>query len=633
MPLKQYTTAQSFAKGTSDAVRTAETEGNMDSKRGRKDSVRVSEGEQVRVTEEALGKRIKKKHKFDKIAGEPWSSRKGHSVQENPKEALSGSGETVIARETKPGKILNGFDETVSTLNASGKIAEKQKKWLHGSDETVSARNAKQEGSAETTSARNLKQEKRLDSFDNAKQENWANGPEETITGRQAKHEKRRHQDVSEQNKPMKRQKISKEDSLKEHRMSGPTKKTLHSQAADHIQVGDGDQKKAKVGAKRKKEDSIETRYEKRLRVSDDPSPISEEPTPTPAKKKEEKTKREDTGALSKKRKRGEAVETMKTRTYDDEEKLKRTVFVGNLPLKVSKKTIVKEFSQYGSVESVRLRSVPLLDTKIPRKGAIIKGQVNEAINSQHAYIVFEEASHANAALAHNMEEFNGNHIRVDAAHAPHGTVKGNSALSYDHTRSIFVGNIPFDVKDEELYQTFGAGKSPEMGIEAVRVVRDPQTSLSKGIAFVLFKTKAGVSHVLSSKHNVKLRDRILRISRVLASQNVQKQSRPSERVRKSKDDDSNQLQRKRAKLSASYEGIRATKEGGRLGNGTPKTSSRSSQIKPSNDRGQPHINMKEQVGLKKEGYKSAARLVGAKRKRVEKHQRGISRSKKIRRT
>jgi nucleolar protein 12 len=47
---------------------------------------------------------------------------------------------------------------------------------------------------------------------------------------------------------------------------------------------------------------------------------------------------------------------------FDDEKKLLRTVFVGNLPLKIKRKAIVKEFQQFGEVESVRIRSVPLVD-------------------------------------------------------------------------------------------------------------------------------------------------------------------------------------------------------------------------------------------------------------------------------
>ncbi|KAK1380586.1 hypothetical protein POM88_027330 [Heracleum sosnowskyi] len=43
---------------------------------------------------------------------------------------------------------------------------------------------------------------------------------------------------------------------------------------------------------------------------------------------------------------------------FDDEDKLLRTVFVGNLPLKVKKKALLKEFSQF----ALRIRSVPIMD-------------------------------------------------------------------------------------------------------------------------------------------------------------------------------------------------------------------------------------------------------------------------------
>lgn len=50
---------------------------------------------------------------------------------------------------------------------------------------------------------------------------------------------------------------------------------------------------------------------------------------------------------------------------FDDESKLLRTVFVGNLPLTVKKKPLIKEFSKFGEVESVRIRSVPISDVSI----------------------------------------------------------------------------------------------------------------------------------------------------------------------------------------------------------------------------------------------------------------------------
>ncbi|KAJ4830365.1 hypothetical protein Tsubulata_049355 [Turnera subulata] len=63
---------------------------------------------------------------------------------------------------------------------------------------------------------------------------------------------------------------------------------------------------------------------------------------------------------------------------FDDENKLLRTVFVGNLPLKVKKKALLKEFSRFGEVESVRIRSVPIVNTKIPMKGAVLLKKIND---------------------------------------------------------------------------------------------------------------------------------------------------------------------------------------------------------------------------------------------------------------
>lgn len=66
------------------------------------------------------------------------------------------------------------------------------------------------------------------------------------------------------------------------------------------------------------------------------------------------------------KRKEAEASAVKKKKTkLGAEEKAKRllrTIFVGNLPTDVKKKALIREFSQFGPVESARLRSVPLVD-------------------------------------------------------------------------------------------------------------------------------------------------------------------------------------------------------------------------------------------------------------------------------
>jgi len=55
-----------------------------------------------------------------------------------------------------------------------------------------------------------------------------------------------------------------------------------------------------------------------------------------------------------------------------------------------------------------------------------------------------------------------------------------------DFTKTIFIGNLPFIVSEEELRAAFvECGK-----IENVRLVRDPKTHLGKGIGYIMFETK-----------------------------------------------------------------------------------------------------------------------------------------------
>ncbi|PSR93554.1 Nucleolar protein [Actinidia chinensis var. chinensis] len=254
---------------------------------------------------------------------------------------------------------------------------------------------------------------------------------------------------------------------------------------------------------------------------------------------------------------------------FDDEAKLLRTVFVGNLPLKVKKKALLKEFSQFGEVESVRIRSVPLLDTKTPRKGAIIQKKINDAVDSVHAYIVFKTEEAAQTSLAHNMAVVGGNHIRVDRACPPRKKLKGESVPLYDNKRTIFVGNLPFDVKDEEIYQLFSAIKDLESSIEAIRVIRDPGTSLGKGIAYILFKTR-GAANLVAKKRSLKLRDRELRLCHAKSNLTPSKRGNPSPTERNytptkklavdSQTPDSNN--KLKTKAASSYQGLKGSKSG-----------------------------------------------------------------------
>uniref|UniRef100_A0A061SHY7 Nucleolar protein 12 n=1 Tax=Tetraselmis sp. GSL018 TaxID=582737 RepID=A0A061SHY7_9CHLO len=197
---------------------------------------------------------------------------------------------------------------------------------------------------------------------------------------------------------------------------------------------------------------------------------------------------------------------------------LEATLFVGNVPLSCTKKNLKTLFRRFGKVVSVRVRSVPVkLDSKMPRRGAVITGTTNEARSSMSAYVVMESKEAAEQALSLNMTEFEGKHLRVDLAAAP-ASKSGAPPVAYDPERTVFLGNLHFEVETEEIVEAFteAAAERPELGgaLEAVRVVRDSGNSLCRGVGFVLFKTNAAARAALSVKGTM-VHGRELRVSRV----------------------------------------------------------------------------------------------------------------------
>ncbi|KAK2162570.1 hypothetical protein LSH36_96g05026 [Paralvinella palmiformis] len=163
------------------------------------------------------------------------------------------------------------------------------------------------------------------------------------------------------------------------------------------------------------------------------------------------------------------------------EEKNGRSVFVGCLPVNVKKKAPE--------------------DPKLPRKAVAATGKFHPKVNTLNAYIVFKNQLAAEKATELNNTYIDGNHIRVDFL--------GSKNKQHDHKRSIFVGNLPFDVHEEEVRKHFS-----ECGqIETVRLIRDKLTRFGKGFGYVLFSDKDSV--LLSLKlDGLKFKGRYLRVQR-----------------------------------------------------------------------------------------------------------------------
>ena len=194
------------------------------------------------------------------------------------------------------------------------------------------------------------------------------------------------------------------------------------------------------------------------------------------------------------------------------ENEMKRTIFVGNVAVKTKAKELVLFFkallknNEKAEIESVRIRSVPLKastnekDAKIPKRAKILakKNEVNDLSKSGcNAYVVWKREKDAQKAVKKgNMQKFNGRTLRVDFAAKSSTTANLEdvhaNGVTYDRLKSVFVGNLPFDVSDEEVIEIFTNNKEYSelrTELEAVRVVRDKSTRTGKGIAFVLFKT------------------------------------------------------------------------------------------------------------------------------------------------
>uniref|UniRef100_W5NG23 RNA binding motif protein 34 n=1 Tax=Lepisosteus oculatus TaxID=7918 RepID=W5NG23_LEPOC len=186
--------------------------------------------------------------------------------------------------------------------------------------------------------------------------------------------------------------------------------------------------------------------------------------------------------------------------------KNKRTVFVGNLPVTVTKKMMKAVFKEYGSIESVRFRSVAREDKSLSRKAAAIQRKVHPKRNSINAYVVFKaEEGAVNALQRNGMEIEKGYYIRVDRA---------SKSASYDNKRSIFVGNLPYDINElpfRELFEECGS-------IEAVRLVRDRETAMGKGFGYVLFESADAVQLALKLD-NSELMGRRIRVKRSVRKQ------------------------------------------------------------------------------------------------------------------
>lgn len=199
-----------------------------------------------------------------------------------------------------------------------------------------------------------------------------------------------------------------------------------------------------------------------------------------------------------------ESVSKPKTRRTKAEaiasskEELKRTVFIGNLPLECAIEAKAQEkFKKYlkeqvGEVESIRFRRLLTFkddkvmsrpDMLLLKKSRKLREKALETHKgSSNAYVVFPKEESVVKALGLNASLYQQRHLRVDRADSP-------SVPS--HKKCIFVGNLALDAEDEDVWEAFGP--LPQFKVTQVRIIRDKETNRGKGFAYVAFAERAMV--------------------------------------------------------------------------------------------------------------------------------------------
>lgn len=199
-----------------------------------------------------------------------------------------------------------------------------------------------------------------------------------------------------------------------------------------------------------------------------------------------------------------------KTETTNDEE---RTIFVGNLPLDTTRKSLAQLFKDVGPIQSTRLRSVAASGVKVAQAGdqSLVKkvcantNKVDpDAKSCAQGYVVFKSTFSVDKALKLNAVLMaGGRRLRVDRA-----------TPTVDSTRSVFIGNLPYHADEATLRQHFcRVGQFAPTEIENVRIVRDRETQQCKGFGYILFTDKTHVMMALQRMHESTYKRREIRVS------------------------------------------------------------------------------------------------------------------------
>lgn len=163
-----------------------------------------------------------------------------------------------------------------------------------------------------------------------------------------------------------------------------------------------------------------------------------------------------------------------------------KCLYVGNIPYAATQEEIKERMEEYGPIAEIKI---------FQRQG--------------YGFVTYETEENSTTAL----EDFNGKFFKgrqIKVARAKYGFTKPDDDRKCTHENRIYVGNIPYICEEDDIktyFSTFGE-------VEDVQLIRSHKDkALSRGFAFVTFKTFENAQNAIKNAQGSVLQGRKIKVS------------------------------------------------------------------------------------------------------------------------
>lgn len=191
-----------------------------------------------------------------------------------------------------------------------------------------------------------------------------------------------------------------------------------------------------------------------------------------------------------------------------------KTIYIGNLFFDVKEHDLEKEFSKAGKVMKTKI----IYDQRGLSKGYVHVGFVLTVkiclIPYRFGYVDFATLEEADRAISmFNMQNYEGRRMTVQhtiqkAYKRPEGSVNQAPREPHPPSKTLFIGNMAFDMSDRDLNQLFRDIKN----VVDVRVAIDRRTGQPRGFAHADFVDVSSAEKAMAELAGKEVCGRYLRV-------------------------------------------------------------------------------------------------------------------------